>query len=151
MNRLVLILSVSLFTIGCGQTTSNVSANKDTLIIAHDTLIQQADTNGINKNNLYTKSTQAWKDSLIAHYVNNSHNTLIKLSLKNKIHEEWLFDRAINTDTAKYFVFQIGHDESDEGENNQRFVTDQWIYIDSITKRLYEYDVANDSLSRWTK
>ena len=76
---------------------------------------------------------------------------MIKLSLKSKVSEEWLFDQTINTDSAKFLVFQIGHDESDKGEKNKRFVTDQWIYIDSVTKRLYEYDAANDSLIRLSK
>jgi hypothetical protein len=151
MNRLLLVLSVSLLTISCGQTTSNSYGNKDTLVVAQDTSIRRQDTNSISKNISDSKAEQAWTDPLIKNYINNSGNELIKLSFKNKISEQWLFDQTINTDTAKYFVFQVGHDELDEGETNKRFVTDQWIYIDSATKRLYEYDVANDSLIRWTK
>ena len=88
---------------------------------------------------------------MIEDYIHNSNNALIRQSLKNKISEEWLFDQTINTDTAKYFTFQIGHDVEDKKEKNRRFVNDQWIYIDSSTKHLYEYDVASDSLIRWTK
>ena len=107
------------------------------MVVVHDTLIQQQNTNRTSKNNSNSKAAQAWTDSLIENYINNSSETLNKLLLENKISEQWLFDQVINTDTAKYFVFQVGHDELDERETNKRFVTDQWIYIDSTTKRLY--------------
>ena len=64
-------------------------------------------------------------------------------------HEEWIFDRTEKTDTANYLIYQIGHDVSDKGNTNPRFVTDQWIYIDSLKNKLYEYDLPNDSLIEW--
>ena len=45
----------------------------------------------------------------------------------------------------KYVMVQIGH------SFDFRFETEQTIYIDSITKELYEYDVINDSLILWKK
>ncbi|MBK7764313.1 MAG: hypothetical protein IPI46_13370 [Bacteroidetes bacterium] len=30
-----------------------------------------------------------------------------------------------------------------------RYVTNQWIFVDSLTKEIYEYDTTNDSLLRW--
>ncbi|MGG9964092.1 hypothetical protein [Ferruginibacter sp. SUN106] len=148
---LIWLLSISLLAVGCRQNTSNSTSTKDSLIAAHDTSLQQQDTNRVIKNRPGLKVAQTWTDSLIENYINNSNNALIKLSLKSKVSEEWLFDQTINTDSAKFLVFQIGHDESDKGEKNKRFVTDQWIYIDSVTKRLYEYDAANDSLIRLSK
>jgi len=151
MDKLLWILLVALVTIGCEHTTSNRSVVKDTLAIGHNTLIQLRDTTKPDANNFNLKTPQVWTDSLIEYYINNSNNKLIELLIKDKTSEEWIFDQAISTDTTKYLVFQIGHDESDKGKKNLRFVTDQWIYIDSMTKILYEYNVANDSLIRWTK
>ena len=72
-------------------------------------------------------------------------NEIIKASHKDTITEEWLFDRIENTDSAKYFIFQIGH----SFEN--KFVTDAWLYVDSLTSNIYEYDLPNDSLILWRK
>jgi len=55
------------------------------------------------------------------------------------------------TDTAKYFIFHLGHDVADKGGKNKRFVTDAWIYIDSLKRKIYEYDLPNDTLIEWKK
>jgi hypothetical protein len=90
-----------------------------------------------------------WKDNLLAKYISKSDNTLIQAANKQKLNEEWLFDQEIVTDTASYLVYQIGHDVTDEKGSNPRFVTDQWVRIDTISRQLYEYDLANDSLIKW--
>lgn len=151
INWVFLILSILLLSAGCGLKTSDASNRKDSLVIEHGIAIEQHNTNRIDANNPKSMADLSWTDSLLEYYINHSNSPLIKQSLQNEISEEWLFDQVINMDSAKYFVFQIGHDESDKGNANKRFVTDQWIYIDSLTKCLYEYDLVNDSLSRWTK
>ena len=90
-----------------------------------------------------------WKDDLLSKYILHSENKLIQAANKQKLNEEWLFDQEIVTDTASYLVYQIGHDVTDEGGTNPRFVTDQWVRIDTTSKQLYEYDLANDSLIKW--
>lgn len=132
MNKSIWILFFAFLAISCGQTITGADINKIDKEISNSEVAQTI-------------------DSLIDNYVRNSNNELIEFALKDKISEEWLFDQTINTGTATYFIFQIGHDVADEDGNNQRFVTDQWIYIDSATKQLYEYDVANDSLIYWPK
>lgn len=57
-------------------------------------------------------------------------------------------DEIKNTDTEKYYVFNIGHNVEDSGGYNKRFVTDGWVYIDSLTKK-YELNVQSDSLMHW--
>src|SRR5690606_30199046 len=42
-----------------------------------------------------------------------------------------------------YALVKIGH------SFESRYVTDQWIFVDSLTKEIYEYDLANDSLILW--
>jgi hypothetical protein len=43
----------------------------------------------------------------------------------------------------------IRHDITDERNTNKRFVADGWVYIDSLTRKIYEYDLTNDSLIEW--
>lgn len=45
----------------------------------------------------------------------------------------------------KYAMVKIGH------SFEHRYVTDQWIFIDSLSKDIYEYDLPNDSLIPWSK
>ena len=149
MDKLIFFIAFALLTFGCGHAAKDNSDNLDTLVFNEDTLIPKHDTAKINTN--HSSVAKNWADSLIENYISHSKSQLIRLGLKGKTSEEWLFDQIVNTDTTKYFVFQIGHDVTDKGNTNQRFVTDQWIYLDSLTKKLYEYDLVNDSLIRWTK
>lgn len=88
-----------------------------------------------------------WYDSLIIDYLGKTNNELVRASVQDSlVSEDWLFDRIEEEGASKYMVFQIGHDVSDSGETNMRFVTDSWVYIDSMTHKLYEYDIINDSL-----
>lgn len=101
----------------------------------------------INSNNPAVVSKN-WIDSLLENYLLSSDNELVRAAVDNKLSEEWLFDQFLDTDTAEYFIYQIGHDVADEGGINPRFVTDQWVYVDTIRRILYEYDLPNDSLIR---
>ena len=94
-----------------------------------------------------TASTEKinWADSLVMKYINKTDDSLIVLIRKDTITEEWILDRRENSDSAKYLVFQIGH----SFEHN--FNTDKWLCIDSLTRNIYEYDFATDSLIRWRK
>lgn len=98
-----------------------------------------------------TRSSKDWMLTLLKNYITHSDKELIRLALKSKAREEWLFDQIIDTDTAKYYVFHIGHDVSEKDGSELRFITDQWIYIDSLTRKLYEYDLPNERLTEWRK
>ena len=101
--------------------------------------------------NTTEKGEQSWADPLILNYIKKSNNELINLALKNKINEEWILDRVETNKNEKYFIFKIGHDVSDEGNTNLRFVTDSWLYIDSLSQNIYEYDLPKDKLILWKK
>jgi outer membrane murein-binding lipoprotein Lpp len=153
MKVILYILTLMITTFGCEHTNKDNSANTnhDTLLSKKDSLAEKVDTAKINLTNNHSDTSKNWADSLIKNYIIHSDNKLIRLALKDKISEEWLFDQIIKTDTAKYFVFQIGHDVMDSGETNKRFITDVWVYIDSLTKTIYEYDLPNDRLVRRNK
>ena len=145
------ILTLAILFFSCGQSSQSNSNAQDTLT---NTKVKQSANQDTIKSSQGLKtsdSTNTWTDSLIKNYIFHTKSELVRLANKNKISEEWHFDQVVNTDTAKYYTFQIGHDVTDEGKTNKRFITDQWIYIDCLTRRLYEYDIANDSLVRWTK
>lgn len=133
--------------LGCGQ-----SGNKKPVINKDSSFNKPADSISNTKadilvNHNDTISNQAdWINSLLKKYIGNAHNELVTLSRKD---EEALFDRTEKTDTAEYFVFQIGHDFADFA--GKRFITDSWVYIDSAKRKIYEYDVAKDMLIEWGK
>ncbi len=123
-------------TFGCGQSDKKISNNQD--------------TSSTNSGNNHSDKKFNWYDTLIINYIKKSDN--LNYSRHDPaIRIEWLLDRVENTDTAKYIIFHIGHVAVDEGDINMRFVTDGWIYIDSLTKRFYEYDLPNDRLIEWKK
>lgn len=95
--------------------------------------------------------SQNWYDSLVSDYINNSDNELIKLSLKNNVKVEWILDQIEKTDSTNYYIFNIGQSVSEIDGTNTRFSSNGWIYIDSISKKVYEYDLPNDSLIVWKK
>jgi hypothetical protein len=94
-------------------------------------------------------SNADWKDELLKKYVLESESPLIAVSDRQK--EQWLLDDTRVTDTATYFIYQIGHDVTDEGGKNPRFTTDQWVYIDSLSHQLYESDLVSGELIKWKK
>lgn len=97
---------------------------------------------------LVTKSKN-WYDLLVSDYIIKSENDLIKTSLKNNENIEWILDRIEKTDSTKYYIFNIGQSVSDDDGSNTRFSSNGWIYIDSLSKNIYEYDLPNDSLIIW--
>ena len=134
MQEIILLLTFVFATAGCGQTFKKSSDNK-------------AETNSVDN---HSNQMINWYDALVMNHIKKSDNALIKSSRQDTtIRIEWLLDRIENCDTAKYLVFHVGHDLVDEGNSDPRFVTDGWVYIDSLTRKIYEYDLLNDSLIKW--
>ena len=132
-----------------------MSCNKTTKIETQITE-KQIDSLSVNKEVLKSETetkieskTQNWYDGLIADYIRKSDNKLIKASLKNKEQIGWLLDRTEKTDSTNYYVFNIGQDVSEDDGTEPRFTSDGWIYIDSISKKIFQYDLPNDSLIVW--
>ena len=133
-HHIILISTFLLF--ACSQAENNISNNKGSSTLNPDTI--------------HTAKTINWYEALLTNYIQHSDNEFIDLSRKDTaIKIESLFDRFENTDTATYLIFQIGHDVAEEDGINMRFVTDSWVYIDSLTRNLYEYDFQTDKLVQW--
>ena len=89
-----------------------------------------------------------WADGLAADYIRSSDDPSIQQAVNDST-MEWLWDRLLHTDTADFVILRLGHDEHN-GEG-QIFATDRWLYIDTLSRKVYEYDVPNDSLIHWDK
>lgn len=63
--------------------------------------------------------------------------------------ESCIIDDVQTTDTGRYITVRIGRHVAEEDGSELRFVTDQWIGIDSQTHTIYEYDVARDTTIMW--
>ena len=91
-----------------------------------------------------------WCDNLIEDYVARSTDELLVLERKDtSVHFGWYLDRIENEFGKKYMIFHLGHEVSDEGNTNVRFVTNGWLYIDSLARKLYVYDFATDAIILW--
>lgn len=89
-----------------------------------------------------------WADGLAAEYIRRSEDPSIQQAVTDST-MEWLWDSLLHTDTAAYVVLRLGHEEYTEDKKS--FATDRWLYVDTLSRKLYEYDVPNDSLVRWDK
>jgi hypothetical protein len=88
-----------------------------------------------------------WCDDLIEDYVARSTDELLVLERKDtSVHFGWYLDRIENEFGKKYMIFHLGHEVSDLGNTNVRFVTNGWLYIDSLARKLYVYDFATDTI-----
>lgn len=105
----------------------------------------QSDTSKSNKAVIPIKENMNWSDSLIVQYINQSQDETMVAARKDTIPLTWMLDSRKHTDTAEFLIYQLGHSYED------RFMTDTWLYIDSLTKAVYEYDLPADSLIRWVK
>ena len=138
-----MIFFVSCFAIGCNR-VNNKSSETSTQTNS------KAQTNtplSVSKSQL--SENNRWRDSAIMNYINNSDNEMIKLAKEQKIKDEWTFDDSVISDTAKYSVYEIGHDVSDKDGGNTRFVSDAWIYINYDSKKFYVYNGPEAKLYEW--
>ena len=109
------------------------------------------------QNNKNTRPTTPmapkWLHPLVDSYFHYSKNELVRqqVDTKGDTSEGWMIDNLVVTDTAHYLILHVGHDESEADESELRFVTDAWLYVDTLTRTIYDYDIAKETLKRWTR
>jgi hypothetical protein len=91
----------------------------------------------------------SWSDSLLKMYMAFADNDNIRQAHKSNFSVELVYDNTLKTDSAVYDIYRIGHEISREEGANTRFIVDQWIYVDTLKKRLYEYEPPANKLTRW--
>jgi hypothetical protein len=89
-------------------------------------------------------SNLTWVDSLIVGYMEHSQNEFFQFARKQKINPQWMLDTQTR-DNKIYIIAEIGQDME------YRFVPQAWIYIDTLTRSLYEYDLQDDTLLKWSR
>lgn len=77
--------------------------------------------------------------NLAEYYIANSKNDLVKLSLKDKIDLAYSVEKQTR-ENKEYYVLGV------YTESEHKINTFQWLYIDSETDKIYEYDLPNDKL-----
>ena len=92
-----------------------------------------------------------WQDDLIVDYIKNSENELIKIHFKNKDKLQWIIDSTEKNDSTQFYIYNIGVDVTDEDGSSLRFSSCGWVYLDSVKRKLYEYDLPNEQLIEWRK
>ncbi len=96
-----------------------------------------------------SSKNRIWYDDLIVFYIKNSKDEFVKMAYQNNEQIEWLLDRTEKTDSTNYYIFNIGQSVSEDGRSEKRFSSYCWLYIDSLTKKIYEYDLPNDKIILW--
>ncbi|MBI3233553.1 MAG: hypothetical protein HYZ42_05860 [Bacteroidetes bacterium] len=80
-----------------------------------------------------------WADSLILIYMQANKDRFTEVD-----GQEVTYMKETTERNGRGYIFvNIGH------SFESRYLSDQWIYIDSLTKEIYEYDLPNDSLMLW--
>ena len=116
------------------------------------TEVNQKDTLKIKKEKPVNKITSTyWQDDLIVDYIKNSENELIKIHFKNKDKLQWIIDSTEKNDSTQFYIYNIGVDVTDEDGSSLRFSSCGWVYLDSVKRKLYEYDLPNEQLIEWRK
>jgi hypothetical protein len=92
-----------------------------------------------------------WQDDLIIKYIKFSKDEFLQSAVKSKKRIQWMQDDSQKNDSTQFYIYRIGFDETDENGESLRFSTCKWIYLDSVKRKLYEYDLPNDTIVEWKK
>ncbi len=134
---------------------SFLSCKKDETKSVSDDLkieVNQKDTLETKKENPGNKILSTdWQDDLIVDYIKNSEKDLIKIHFKNKDKLQWILDSTEKNDSTQFYIYNIGVDVTDEDGSSLRFSSCGWVYLDSVKRKLYEYDLPNEQLIEWRK
>ncbi|GAB2806021.1 hypothetical protein [Ferruginibacter profundus] len=127
--------------LGCNQTNKYPAiAVKDSLPVA-DTL-HAAPTRPVE---YADGKSPDWANELIMEYERKNNLVLVNAGNKDTAFIPWILDSRLATDSAQFLIFQIGHTNSENF-----YAIDRWLYIDSVSKNMYDYDLPNEQLIKWS-
>ena len=145
MKNISLVLIFMTFFSCDKKETKKIEKNPQTEVIQKDTLdtkLEHSEKRSLSRN---------WQDDLISYYVKNSKNELIVSALESKDNLDWQFDQTIKNDSTQFYIYKIGVHVTEEDGSNPRFSSCGWVYLDSVKRKLYEYDLPNDTIIAWKK
>jgi len=138
MIRPLILFSSIVLLISCGNSST-----------ATNTAVNKKDSSSSTKIIIDSSALEpSWSDSLTwayIKYLKRTRNPMIRDAQADTVLDiKWIFDGMNDTDSASYYIMHLGYDVEDASE--ARFETAGWFYIDSATRKTYEYDVAQDSI-----
>lgn len=126
MRIVIISLIVSSLSISCSDSTK---IHKENAI----------KTKALNQNRDTITEAASWADNLIIEYLEANREYLTEVESFPVTY----FKETQIRNNKVYAAARIGH------FFEHKYITDQWIFIDSITMAIYEYDLPNDSLIAW--
>ena len=151
MKQLASILVLIILMAGC-QDMNQKEATPETIQISTvDSAPEMIASEGISEKAVseLAEGDISWSDSLLKMYMAFASTEALKQAHTNNFTLEWEYDNTLKTDSAVFDVYRIGHEISRDEGADTRFIVDQWIYLDTLRKQLYEYDAAVHKLSKW--
>jgi hypothetical protein len=128
------------------QTSASRSDSSSTIATINDSMPHAPEH--LQEGTIYVDSAMAarlnWIDSLASVALKSSANPRIRHELKDST-ITWMWDKLVFSDTATYISLHIGHEEGDK-KGFKRFVTAGWLYVDTLSRNVYEYNVSDGSL-----
>ena len=116
--------------ISCSNSTSNQKNNISEYY-------QQKSTYSVDT----IQEVALWANDYILEYLEAN---IVRLTEVDSLPITYMKESTIRNQ-RKYAVIKIGQNLE------HRFVTNQWIYIDSLTKEIFEHDLQSDSIMLWKK
>lgn len=152
MKQIFVVSVLYLFT-ACHSNSVNSDQSDTTLAqVMQDTLENSNTTQepiNITDSSFFEINDQfPWMGDTIRSYIQLSTNEMVKFYLKDSS-IVFMYDGLKNTDIGSYVKVQLGADINN-GEG-MIFSTAQWIYVDTLSREIYEYDVAADSSHLWVR
>ena len=155
MKKVLLVFTVTVLIIGCkpnpNKQTTVEKVKKDTSDLAIDHAID-ADSSQAPRQRVVTDLSLLeldWSNTVLKMYMAFSDKPSLQLARKDNAAEDWIYDNTIRTDSAVFDVYRIGHDAAAADGSDSRYTIDQWVYIDTAKKQLYEYNRLDNKLTRW--
>jgi hypothetical protein len=151
MKQLASILVLIVLVSGCQEVHQSKPPEENLQNVIVDSLPQIA-SEGAAPEKAISELAEAeinWSDSLLKMYMAFGGTEALKQAHKSNFTLEWEYDNTLKTDSAVFDVYRIGHEISRDEGADTRFIVDQWIYLDTLKKELYEYDAAANKLSKW--
>lgn len=145
MKRLVLALSMICMMYACNRPAVS-SAAKDTLSPAEAVAVaavatrEEEELPDIDDN---MAERFAWVRDSVEMYIDVTGARLKDTAL------DWYLDGLTKRDNVCFVMVPLGHTATEDDGFSPRFSKNAWIFIDTASKAIFEYDLPADSLVRW--
>ncbi len=151
MKQLTSILVLIILLAGCQDMNQQESPAENASISTVDSTPQMIASEAVPEKAVsdLAEGEITWSDSLLKMYMSFASTDVFKQAHANNFTLEWVYDNTVKTDSGVFDVYRIGHEISRDEGADTRFIVDQWIYLDTLKKQLYEFDPSANKLNKW--